>query len=623
LARVIAGGDLAPETIYRARAEAFSAKANRLGRRFNRVANARLVAFVAAVICLVWGLAGDSAPAVALGLAAGVAFAGLVRWHRQLGQRRDRAGGLHQVNAESMERLARRWENIPLRHHVTAPPSHPYAADLDLFGRASLLHLLDTTGTSMGQATLAHWLLRAATPVTVSARQAAVAELTPKLDFRQDLQVAAGTEADLTSRPDPEPLLTWAESGRPRGRQHLVWVARFSAVLLCVTGIAQATGFLSWPVWLLFLLLNAALWQVSGQRAYATLSRIETQEPALRQYVAAFDLLSTIRFDAPGLVALQEILHANGRSAAGHVHALERLARCIIPRGALAYWVVQSICLWDIQVLAALEDWQAKAGPNLRGWLGALGEIEALAALAGLAHAHPSWAVPEIDPTACQLDALQAGHPVLAPGARVDNPVILGPSGTFVLVTGSNMAGKSTYLRTIGTNIVLAQAGAPVCARRFRMPPVDLCTSMRAVDSLEHGVSTFLAEVVRLKHVVDVARQADDERIVCYLLDEILQGTNSAERQIAVRQVIRFLLARRTIGAVSTHDLALADLPDLGGHARLVHFQETLTDTPHGPAMSFGYQLQPGLATSTNALRLVAMLGLDEGASASGARGGA
>ena len=142
--------------------------------------------------------------------------------------------------------------------------------------------------------------------------------------------------------------------------------------------------------------------------------------------------------------------------------------------------------------------------------------------------------------------------------------------------------------------------------------PLELCTSMRVVDSLEQGVSTFLAEVLRLKQVVDVVRQAADERTVCYLLDEILQGTNSAERQIAVRQVVRFLLTRRAVGAISTHDLALADLPELSTRAGLVHFQETLVDAPHGPIMSFGYQLQPGLATSTNALQLVAMLGLVE-----------
>jgi hypothetical protein len=600
-----------PEAIYRSRADAFSAEATSLSRRFNRVANLRLVAFVATAACVIWGLAQGEAAAVGLGLVLGAIFVGLVGFHRQLGSQRSRASGLRDVNSESIERLARRWETIPLRHRVTADPRHPYAADLDLFGRASLLHLLDTTRTWMGQRTLTHWLLQAAAPDDVHARQIAVAELVPKLDLRQELQVSAGPED--TPRSDPEPLLTWAESESQRLPRGLVWVARISPVLLGVSALVQLSGRLSWPVWLVFLFVNIVVWQAFGQRAYATLSRIGDQELALRQYAAGFRLLSTAAFEAPRLAALQRALHANGRSAAEHIQALERIARCVIPRSALVYWVIQIICLWDVHVQAALDDWQATVGPALREWLEALGEIEALAALAALAHAHPGWAMPEIDSTACRVDAQQAGHPLLAPATRVDNDVLLGPAGTFVLVTGSNMAGKSTYLRTIGTNIVLAQAGGPVCARAFRMPHLELCTSMRVVDSLERGVSTFLAEVMRLKQVVDVVRQTADERTVCYLLDEILQGTNSAERQIAVRQVLRFLLTRRAIGAVSTHDLALADLPEFGERAQLVHFQETLSDTPEGPIMSFGYQLQPGLATSTNALRLVAMLGLDAG----------
>jgi MutS domain V len=602
-----------PETIYRARADAFNAQTERLSRRFNRIANFRLVAFVGAGACLIWGIANGVAAVAVLGLALGATFVGLVRYHRQLGVQRNRASGLRNVNLETIERLARRWESVPLRHRRIADPQHPYAADLDLFGRASVLHLLDTTHTSMGQATLTRWLLHAAAPDVVRARQSAIAELAPKLDLRQELEASAGR--DDTLRPDPASLLAWAEAGLPRLRRAQLWVARMSPVLLIAFGLAQATGLSSWPVWLVFLFVNVVVWQVFGQRAYTRLSLVGDQELALRQYAADFELLSTATFDAPRLRTLHRALHPNGRSAAADIHALERIARCVIPRSALAYWVVQMICLWDVHVLGALEDWQATVGPNLREWLEALGEIEALAALATLAHAHPDWVIPEIDSTACRLEAQQAGHPLLAPATRVDNAVTLGPPGTFVLVTGSNMAGKSTYLRTIGTNIVLAQAGGPVCARAFRMPPLELCTSMRVVDSLERGVSTFLAELVRLKQVVDVARQAEVERIVCYLLDEILQGTNSAERQIAVRRVILFLLAHHAIGAVSTHDLALANLPELDARAQLVHFQETLRAAPEGPIMSFEYRLQPGIATSTNALRLVAMLGLDESSS--------
>jgi hypothetical protein len=607
--------DDSPETLYRARADAYGADAIKLSRRFNGTANIRLVAFAATAICLIWGLVQAMPIVVGLGVAFGVVFAGLVRYHRQLGRQRNRANSLRDVNLASIERLARHWDTIPLRHHFTAAAAHPYAADLDLFGRASLLHLLDTTRTSMGQATLTRWLLNAANPVTVRARQAAVVELASKLDLRQELEVSVEPDPDETLRSDPESLLAWAESGPPtQPRPALLWMARISPVLLCAFGLANVTGIVNWPVWLLILFINVVLWQVYGQQAYATLSRVASHESALRQYVAGFDLLSAASVDAARLAELHGALHVNGRSAAAYTRSLERIGRCVIPRSALVYWVVQLICLWDVHVLAALDDWRAKVGPSLRAWLESLGEFEALAALAGLVHAHPDWALPAIDTTACRLEAQQAGHPLLAPGTRVDNAVTLGPVGTFVLVTGSNMAGKSTYLRTIGTNIVLAQAGGPVCAHAFVMPPLALCTSMRIVDSLEAGVSTFLAEVMRLKQVIEVARRVDADHTMCYLLDEVLQGTNSAERQIAVRQVIRYLLRQRAIGAVSTHDLALADVTEFDERATLVHFEETLTAGPHGPTMTFGYRVQPGVATSTNALRLVAMLGLDDGA---------
>ena len=503
-----------PGQVYAARAEAFRLEALGFTVRFNRFANLRLAAFVASAACLIWGVSQSSPVAVGAGLVLALALAAfvvLVRYHRFLGSSRDRATALHQINVEAVERLRRRWQNVPLRHTLQADRLHPYAADLDLFGHASLLHLLDTTRTSMGQATLARWLLNGADPSTIRERQGGVADLAPQLDFRQELEVRGALEG--ATRPDPEPLLAWAESApwllRRRG---LLWAARLSPVLLCGLGLAQATGLLPWPVWLPFLLINLFLWQLLGNQAYATLSRISTLEGAFRQYAASFDLLSTTDVrGAAAQTAAARTLTTDGRSAYAQMRHLERLTRLVLPRSAQVYWVVQAILLWDVHVLAALEGWQARIGPRARVWLETLGEIEALAALAGLAHAHPDWAMPEIDETACQLEAQQAGHPLLRPTYAVDNDVALGPPGTFLLVTGSNMAGKSTFLRTLGTNIVLAQAGGPVCARAFRMPPLALCTSMRVVDSLERGVSTFLAEVLRLKQVVDSAR-ADDGR---------------------------------------------------------------------------------------------------------------
>jgi DNA mismatch repair ATPase MutS len=249
--------------------------------------------------------------------------------------------------------------------------------------------------------------------------------------------------------------------------------------------------------------------------------------------------------------------------------------------------------------------------------LEALGRFEVLAALAGAKHDHPGWAFPEVTPEADRLEARGLGHPLIPDGRRVANDVTVGPPGTFLLVTGSNMSGKSTLLRSLGVNAALAQAGGPVCAAALRMPPARLATSVLVEDSLAAGVSFFLAELKRIRRVVDAADRSRSEGAagitVLYLLDEILRGTNSAERQVAVRRVVLHLVRQGAIGAISTHDLELATVPGLAERCVPVHFRETLHPGGDGPAMTFDYRLRPGVATTVNALRLLEMVGLPGG----------
>jgi DNA mismatch repair ATPase MutS len=260
-----------------------------------------------------------------------------------------------------------------------------------------------------------------------------------------------------------------------------------------------------------------------------------------------------------------------------------------------------------------LERWKRQGGKDARRWLTTLGEAETLAALAGLQFDQPTWTLPAITPDGDAYQATRIGHPLLRDDVRVHNDVTIGPPGTFLLVTGSNMSGKSTLLRAIGVNAVLAQAGGPVCAAALTLPPVELWTSVRVQDSLERGVSFFLAELQRLKLIVDAATRAREQGgpRVLYLLDEILQGTNTVERSIAARRIIAYLVEQGALGAVSTHDLALADDPRLRQAAEAVHFTDTVGEGPHAPPMSFDYRLRPGVATTTNALRLMRLIGLD------------
>jgi hypothetical protein len=597
--------------VYLDRRARFSAERDELTRRWNRVANLRLIAFVAFAACGVWAIWARRWLPAAPAAGALIVFVGLVVAHRRLGRRRMRAAILHDLNDEAEKRVLRSWDELPARHTFRAAPDHPFAADLDLFGRASVFHLLETVETPMGEAALRGWLLDPAPPREILERHDAVSELAPLLDWRQELALRgrrAGAE-----RPDPAPFLIWAE-GEPwlAHRRWLVWAARASVALLVLTAALDVAGELEMPVWAAFLVLNLVLSQVLGRGASAPIATAASQHNALVSYAGLLAHLASRRAEAPLLRRLKEELASDHRPAHDQVRRLHRLTAWAVPPGSIAYLPLQALVCWDIQVLDALERWRMGSGRRVRGWLETIGIVEALAALAGLAHDEPGWVFPEVDEGETRFTATALGHPLLADDVRVANDVEVGPPGTFLLVTGSNMSGKSTLLRAIGVSIVMAGAGGPVCAASLRLPPVSLWTSVRVQDSLERGVSFFMAELLRLKQIVDAARDGGVAKPrLFYLLDEILQGTNTAERQIAARRIIRGLVDRGAIGAVSTHDLTLAEGPELSSVARLVHFRDTVAESVEGPTMGFDYTLRPGLATSTNALRLMELVGFD------------
>ena len=285
----------------------------------------------------------------------------------------------------------------------------------------------------------------------------------------------------------------------------------------------------------------------------------------------------------------------------------------------LLYLPLQALALWDIRVLQKLEAWQKTYSQSVPRWFDAFGELEALMSLAAVGDENPAWVFPRWTDAgadgieSAMFQSVGLGHPLLPDGSRVCNDVTVGPAGTVLLVTGSNMSGKSTMLRSVGLNVALAGAGAPVCATSLSLPSTELATSIRVRDNLAEGVSFYMAELHRLKGVVDRARaMASNGRCVSmFLLDEILQGTNSRERQIAVTQVLRHLIECGAIGAISTHDLELADEPELQAVSEIVHFRETITpDASGNEQMTFDYQMHSGVSPTTNALRLLEIVGL-------------
>jgi len=606
-----------------------------LQREVERISQLRLVAFVVGAASAVALLTGRGRTAVLVaGLVIGAAsYIALARTHAKR-RRRARWAGIRRVVCEQGAlRVARDWNALAPWTGETLTHDHAHAADLDVTGHASLVRLLDVTSPGPGRQTVLSWLTGEAPRIAeLRVRQDSVRELTPAVEWRETLTAHAWT-AGRSRRADVDRFLAWA--GEPAwllDRPALVWAARVLPFLIGPTvslaflsllwtrnvlpqpdGSIVGLGTFARQWWMLpfgaGVLLTAFTRRTVGARLHAALSHLG----GLSAYAEMLADIESSTFTTPRIAGLRARL-ANERSASRSLTRLGAIVRLAEARySPMGHAVLQLLGLWDVHVAVALEEWQATSGAHAPDWLAALGDGEALAALATLAHDNPGWVMPDFVDGPAGIEASALGHPLLNDEARVSNSVTVGPPGTFLLVTGSNMSGKSTLLRAIGTNVILAQAGGPVCATSMRLTPVDVWTSIRIDDSLEAGVSRFMAGLRRLKRIVDAARDPARPRPLLYLLDEILHGTNTAERRIAARRVLTYLLNAGAIGAVTSHDLTLADDPTLDGPAQRVHFTERFEQRNGAMTMTFDYTLRPGLATSANALKLLAMIGLGEG----------
>jgi ABC-type multidrug transport system fused ATPase/permease subunit len=598
----------ASATYERGRAE-YSRSLAALEARARLVATARLATVAAGLALLgaiVWGALGPWAWK-ALG-ASVAAFVALVLVHARVYDAMQRASAALRFHDRGLARLALAWDRLPNRSDRFCSAAHPFSRDLDVFGRASLMQLVDATETLFGEERLAR-LLSATDPGVwpddVVGRQQAVRDLSARVVFREALATAGGVLAD--DKPDPAPLLRWAE-GTDRPPSALGWLAwLLPAAVLAGIAVGPAlhvpTGTL-----VALMVVQIALGILVGGRLSPMLEAVSARESAATRWRTMITAIEREAVAAPLLLGLRDRLVGGDRRASAEIAAFERIVGFVdARRNEMFRFLIGPLLMWDVHCAWALLRWRARAGSRLRGWLDALGEIEALASLGAFAFEHPDFAWPE--PTAKpMLDAGSLGHPLIADDRRVGNDVRLPSAGRALVVTGSNMSGKSTLLRAIGVNAVLAFAGAPVCARTMRIGPARVATSMRIDDSLEQGVSHFYAELRRLKQVIDLAREPGRVQPVLFLFDEILHGTNSRERVIGACAVVRELLAVGALGAVSTHDLGITALErELGGSVENVHFEEQVA----GDAMTFDYVLRPGIVQSSNALRLMRAMGID------------
>ena len=604
--------------------DAIVAQCNRQWSKFAYARGAALLLFIVAAF-LAWNEAW--APATWPYYAAGIVFLVFtaVAWkvetlESQLRNSR-RASTMFR---ESIARCLRDWKNIKVPEVEVPDQLKAVSTDLDMFTASSIFKLLGITRTPLGTETLASWISSGAAADEVAIRQEAVKELAPKIEWREDFQMLceqlSGSHANPTSFVDWSKSKNWFE-----GREWLLMVTRITSVcsivlIICILFqilplMISATSLIT------VMAINFGMSVFYSGPIHEEFNKISTQANEARGYVELFQRVAGFDAKAKRLQELQTGFRdpqAGAQKAIGKLGFLTSLA--MIRRGVafLLYLVLEFLFFWDVHVLDLMERWKSKHGEQVPGWFGDLGHWESLCALAKLVADEPEWNWPDVNhpksDAAKVVKATQLAHPLLGQ-ERVANDAEVGPPGSVLLVTGSNMSGKSTLLRSIGANAVLAQMGTVVCARSMSLPPLRIETSMRIADSLADGVSFFMAELKRLKQIVDVSKEtsSNDEKTMLFLLDEILQGTNSTERQVAVSRVVRKLIDSKAVGCISTHDLDLAKTDELADACRTVHFSEQFVTENGKEKMTFDYVMKQGIAKTTNALKLLEMVGLGEG----------
>ncbi|GAB3500421.1 MutS family DNA mismatch repair protein [Spirosoma knui] len=537
----------------------------------------------------------------------------LLKRHQTIRRERDLNHHLAFVNRDEAARLNRQYLR-PETGEQYANPTHYYSGDLDVFGKHSLFRLLNRTHTFEGQKRLASWLQTPSSSETVQLRQQAAAELKPQLDWRQQVEALAYLEEQIGH--SPESLISWATAeDKPLPAYFNIIRFLFPAITLGLF-IAWLSGLVPGLVVILALVVHSFVLSRTAEKAKNVSEQTFDISNALRAYQALFQQAEQVIGEAVRLKAIRHVLTADGGAVSSAIRQLSQLTEGLnYRRNPYFYLFFGTALLWDLHYLFQLERWQKQYGPRLAFWFEALGELEALNSLAGFSYAHPGYATPDIVEDQLTLVISSAAHPLLSPDRSIANSLSLIGSGQTILITGSNMSGKSTFLRTVGANIVLALAGAVVSAEKFRCSPVQVFTSMRTQDSLEESTSSFYAELKRLQTLINLTKETQTIPVL-YFLDEILKGTNSADRHRGAEALIRQLHRTTASGFVSTHDLELGQLANeqvaVQGKAPAdfvtnYHFQSDLKDGE----LVFDYKLRNGICESFNASQLMRAIGIE------------
>ena len=589
-----------PADHYRRRLREREAATAQYDRALERVGGLRLLTFGIGAAAAIWVLQTRLVSPAWL-LVALALFVGLVAYHARVRRRHARAVRAVAFYRRGLARIEGGWPGQGRFGERFDDPHHVYAADLDLFGKGSLFELLCAARTRVGEDTLAAWLLAPAEVGQIRARHEAVAELRTRLDLREQWAIVGDMDEVGVHG---QALRQWAQSANRLSPRWIPWAAGAMPVLTgCGVAILIGSGIAS-PL-VLFLLVAVVFMRWLRAPVHDVLHGVENGSGDLKLLTALVAKIENEPFTSSALQDRARRLSARGVRASDALTRLATLVQLSESRENPLMGLLNVPLAYSVQVALAAERWRSAHGQLIGEWLDILGELEALISIGAYGYEHPTDPFPELIDGPAAFVGVGLGHPLLAPGQCVPNDVHIAEPTRALLISGSNMSGKSTLLRTVGINCVLAMAGAPVRAASLRLTALQVGASIRVNDSLHEGTSRFYAEILRLRQLHELGRRAPP---LLFLLDELLQGTNSKDRQIGAEGVVRSYLQAGGIGLITTHDLNLAQM--VAESARLLrnfHFQEEFD----GGRMKFDYRLREGVLTKSNGLELMRAIGLD------------
>lgn len=601
--------------IYQRSVEKYQEATVKLVKDLQELSWSRLMVFIfSAFFIVLLARAGSIIVVLMLILLGGIAFAAVMKKYNKVAFQKQHATFLAEINEQEILRLQNNLSHNP-NGQKYVQREHPYVADLDVFGLHSLFQLLNRTTTESGNDCLAEWLSKSASQDVILERQQAVEELALQIEWRQDFQASGMHFANVKS--NYQTLLAWLENPvrlLPHQTKYLI-----AAVILALLStlafvyhllFAYASDFVVNTLPLIaILVINAVLLKRTRPIAEEIIHSTHHNVKTLGGYQSLIRKIESEKFHAKRLQQLQTVFNQSNYSAAREINTLKRILDVAQQKGTTgtfsnqAYTMANIFWLIDIYWIILAEQWKTRNSSYLKKWADAVGEFEALSSLAGFSYSNPDYTFPQIKGGACTIHFDRLGHPLLKSESRVCNDFDFRSSDNIVMITGSNMAGKSTFLRTVGVNLVLALMGAPCCANAGELTGMTLFSSMRTQDNLEEGISSFNAELRKIEQLLNLIQNREP---VFFLLDEMFKGTNSKDRHWGGFSLIKQLKQLNAFGMISTHDLELADL---AGQHKLVTNYSFNSEIQEGE-MTFDYRLTPDLCKDFNASELMRRSGI-------------